>query len=153
MPRLHWSVYIIIGLFVSVVSKLIDYQKLIFFFYIGIIFIFVGIVKLVFGSKKKYENKFKIQKNIPQARHNLQRFKRCMKCGNVIRMHDRFCPRCGARVIGQADLGIMVCPNHRCGWTNEAAVRARGEFNRDHTAMPTVICSRKSTGTKGPAGK
>ena len=57
MARIHWSVYIIIGTFVSVVSRIIDYDKLIFFFYVGIIFILAGIIKLVFNIKKEDKSK------------------------------------------------------------------------------------------------
>ncbi len=101
MARIHWSVYIIIGTFVSVVSRIIDYDKLIFFFYVGIIFILAGIIKLVFNIKKEDKSKGINHKNIHQARQRAQypqRLKRCFKCGNVMKLQDRFCSRCGAHV-------------------------------------------------------
>ena len=62
---------------------------------IGII-VLVGIVKLVFNKIKGDENKkTTLTKNI----HHNQRLKRCHKCGSVMRITDRFCPRCGARVV------------------------------------------------------
>ena len=95
MKTIHWSVYFIIGLFVSVASYRLNFQKLISFFYIGTIFIVVGIVKLIFGTANKKEDK---SQKIQTQKQHMQNFKRCSRCGNIVRINDRFCGKCGARV-------------------------------------------------------
>ena len=95
MAKIHWSVYVIIGFFVSTLSYKLDYNKLIFFFYIGIIFILIGIAKLIFGNVNKKEDK---PKKIQTQKQHMQNFKRCSRCGNIARINDRFCSICGARV-------------------------------------------------------
>ena len=78
MAKIHWIVYFIVGLFVSITSYFIDYNK------------------LIFNLMKKEMNKTKIQKNFRQIQR--KRLKRCRKCSNVMRITDRFCTRCGAEV-------------------------------------------------------
>ena len=95
MAKINWSVYVIIGLFVSVASYRLNFQKLIFFFYIGIIFIIVGIAKLIFDNVNKKEDK---PQKIQTQKQHMQKFKRCLRCGNIVRINDRFCGKCGARV-------------------------------------------------------
>ena len=57
MAKIHWPVYFIVGLLVSVLSWKLNYQKLIFFFYVGLIFILIGSAKLIFGLTKRSSNK------------------------------------------------------------------------------------------------
>ena len=89
MKKIHWSVYIIMGLFISAASYKLNYQKLIFFFYLGLIFVLVGIARLIIG---KNENKRQMQKQ------PIRQFKRCMTCNNIVRISEHFCNKCGARV-------------------------------------------------------
>jgi len=96
MAKIYWLVYIVVGLLVSALSYRLDYQKLIFFFYIGLIFIVVGIAKLIFGSANK--NTSKAQNVQHKAHHQLQNIKYCHNCGTALRLQTRFCSRCGARV-------------------------------------------------------
>ena len=58
MPKIHGLVYIVIGLFASVMSWILNFKKLIFFFFIGLIFVLVGIIKIVISLRKN-----KIPKN------------------------------------------------------------------------------------------
>ena len=95
MSKIHWSVYLLLGFFVSAFSYKLNYNKLIFFFYIGIIFILIGIAKLIFGNANKTANK---AKNIQRTPQQQTRFRYCPKCANILRPNDRFCSICGARV-------------------------------------------------------
>ena len=104
MAKLHGLVYIVIGFFVSSVSWKISYDKLFLFFYAGLLFILFGTGKLIFGSKTNKEEKQKTaaqkiqHKAVYQTTHQMQQFKRCLKCGNAARINDNFCSRCGARI-------------------------------------------------------
>ena len=93
MPKIHGLVYVIVGLFISIASWRLNYEKLIFFFYAGLIFIFVGIVKLIFDFIKRRTNKTEMH----QKRYSQIRQRYCSKCGNVIRLDDGFCRKCGTR--------------------------------------------------------
>ena len=99
MAKIHWSAYIIIGLFISVSSYYFNYEKLVFFFYFGLVFVLAGILKLAFGISSR-EGK-KEQKQVQQATKSIQhphQFKRCHVCGNAVRIHNMFCGRCGTKV-------------------------------------------------------
>lgn len=99
MAKIHWLVYFIVGLLVSVLSWRLNKEKLIFFFYIGLIFIVVSIAKLIFGIIKKSSNKKENKhQKIQTQKQRIQHFKRCSRCGNVIRINEGFCSVCGARV-------------------------------------------------------
>ena len=99
MSKIHGLIYIIVGLFVSSISWKLNYAKLFLFFYLGLIFIIVGIVKLILGPKaNKEEMKPKsTQRNLHQSMQR-QHYKRCQRCGNIARIHDNFCSRCGTRI-------------------------------------------------------
>jgi len=101
MAKIHGLVYLIAGLFVSVASWRLNYEDLIFFFYIGLLFILVGVGKLVFNLiKKRSGRKESTSHSTPHhnlGKHQTHHLKHCSSCGNVLRMHDKFCNRCGAR--------------------------------------------------------
>ena len=95
MPKINGLVYIAVGLFVSIMSYKLNYQKLIFFFYIGLLFVFVGVVKLIFGLIKRNVNK---KESAQQKTQHQAKIKYCHRCGNAMRLDARFCTRCRARV-------------------------------------------------------
>ena len=95
MAKIHWSVYIITGLFVSILSYKLNYEKLVFFFYIGLIFIVIGAAKLSFNLINKKAKKAQTAHHKPQQQAG---FRYCPKCANVLRPHDKFCSICGAKV-------------------------------------------------------
>lgn len=97
MAKIHWSIYILVGLFISILSWRLNYEKLIFFFYAGLIFIFIGIVKFIFGLLKKRVAKEETMLH-HKIQHQTQNVKYCHQCGSALRLHHRFCIRCGARV-------------------------------------------------------
>ncbi len=103
MAKIHGLIYIIAGLFVSIVSWRLNYDDLIFFFYIGLLFILVGVGKIAFkliknrASKKELTHHKTPIHNL-SAQQQTSHLKHCHSCGNVLRIHDRFCNRCGARV-------------------------------------------------------
>ena len=93
MAKVHGIVYIAVGIFVSIMSWKLNYEKLIFFFYAGLIFVFVGIVKLAFSLVK---NKTSKKENL---HHRMQgNIKYCHNCGTALRLHHKFCVKCSARV-------------------------------------------------------
>ena len=104
MAKIHGLMYIAVGLFVSIFSWKINYEKFIFFFYVGWVFVFIGVVKLIFVFIKRKMDikegpiKMAQHKASIQPHHQAHHYKRCRKCGNAVRLHDRFCSRCGAGV-------------------------------------------------------
>ena len=103
MAKIHGFMYILIGLFVSIMSWKLNNQKIFFFFFVGLIFVFVGVVKLIINFIKNKKNKTKnAQTNIHNQQHLKsqmhQRFKYCQKCRNAIKINDRFCGRCGTKL-------------------------------------------------------
>ena len=102
MAKIHWIVYIVVGSLVSIFSYKLDYQKLVFFFYTGLVFVVVGVIKLIFNSVKNKTNKTqkinnKLQHKSSNQPHQARHFKYCSKCHNIVRLADRFCNKCGAR--------------------------------------------------------
>ena len=112
MAKIHGLAYILIGLFISIFSYKVNYEKLVFFYYLGYIFIFVGILKLIFSLMKRKSSKTKelhhkeehkhqsatMHKENINSMHRQQQYKYCNNCRNVVRITDKFCSRCGARV-------------------------------------------------------
>ncbi|MBW2983814.1 hypothetical protein KY361_01760 [Candidatus Woesearchaeota archaeon] len=91
MGEIHGVVYIIIGAFFAISSKIIDVSreesKLSFFVIVGIIMILVGIFKLVM---KEYKGR---AKHAPAAK------RRCHRCGTVLHVFQEFCHRCGTKLF------------------------------------------------------
>ncbi|MBI4452902.1 zinc ribbon domain-containing protein [Candidatus Woesearchaeota archaeon] len=105
MAKIHGIAYILIGLLVVIASWKINYSNLILFFYIGWIFVLVGMVKLMlgFGKKKDKPQQNAQSRNLSHLtsqgrQHQAHHYKKCPRCHNVMRVHDRFCGRCGYRV-------------------------------------------------------
>ena len=108
MTKIHGIVYIIIGILVLIVST--TNEKFIVFYYVALVFIIFGAVKLAINIIKKKMGVNDIVKPKPHQRsliqqqhkvqqaHQAQHFKKCIRCGNVIRIHDKFCGRCGFRI-------------------------------------------------------
>ncbi|MBI3026575.1 zinc ribbon domain-containing protein [Candidatus Woesearchaeota archaeon] len=112
MVKIHGFAYIFIGLFVSFMSWQLNYEKLIFFFYAGWAFVLFGFLKMMAALIKNYEDRKRSAHEIRQknaahqhqayshhAQRQTQHYKRCPRCGNVQRAHDRFCSHCGFRTI------------------------------------------------------
>ncbi len=107
MTKIHGIVYIIIGIFVLIIST--TNEKFIVFYYVAWAFIIFGAIKLIINFIKKkmkiddvvkpkpYQRILGQQQHKAQHVHRAQHFKRCNGCGNVIRLHDTFCSRCGAK--------------------------------------------------------
>lgn len=94
MAKIHGLVYVVVGLFVSVFSWKLNYEKLVFFFYIGLVFIVIGITKMILGLAKKRTDK--TEKG--HYKDNQKQRKYCPKCGNGLNAGDIFCSRCGTRI-------------------------------------------------------
>lgn len=104
MAKIHGLAYILVGLFVSILSYRMNYEKLIFFFYTGMFFIIVGISKLVFGFIKRSTGRKSLQQEkfqhqaANQSKYQEHHYKRCHKCGSAVAFNSRFCSKCGAAV-------------------------------------------------------
>ena len=113
MAKIHGFAYILIGAFISIMSWRLNQEKLLFFYYAGYFFIFVGVLKLIFNWIKNKAEKPKVHaqqaqhKPAPQV-HNTankihqqqalhKQIKYCHNCGNPLRLHHKFCVKCGAR--------------------------------------------------------
>ena len=94
MAKIHGIVYLMAGLFISSVSWKLNKDKLLLFYYVGFVFVLIGVIKIVYALSTKKNRETAHIKN-----HNRQmsQYKRCNKCGSVMRFNDRFCGRCGAR--------------------------------------------------------
>ena len=103
MVKIHGLVFFIIGVFFSIASYKINYSKLYLFFYAGLFFIVYGVAKIVIQFINKDEKKQAPLNKLNQNQLNQfkqptkQQYKRCPTCGNVARIQDNFCARCGAR--------------------------------------------------------
>lgn len=116
MAKIHGLVYILIGAFVSIMSWKLNREKLLFFFYVGWAFVAIGVVKIIFNLASGRGEKPKA--NIQQAAHHAvqhnvqhkpsptrpqhpaipQQIKYCHRCRTPLRLHNKFCSNCGARV-------------------------------------------------------
>ncbi|MBI2659896.1 zinc ribbon domain-containing protein [Candidatus Woesearchaeota archaeon] len=106
MAKIHGLVYILVGAFVSIMSWRLNQEKLLFFYYAGYFFIFVGVVKLLFNWIKNNAEKPKVsaQQESHHAVHKpshtstAHQIKYCHNCRTPLRLHNKFCSNCGARV-------------------------------------------------------
>ena len=103
MAKIHSSVYILLGIAISVASWIINRSKFILFIYIGFALTIIGITKAVFSKKveKKGNAKAKepqIVQHIPRrAQSTKPNLKRCIRCLNFMNFYDNFCSKCGAK--------------------------------------------------------
>ena len=94
MAKIHWLVYLIVGLFVSIFSWKRDFEKLRLFFYFGLVFVLIGIVKLIFAIGKGRHKEGKIHHKAGQQHKG----KYCHDCGSPAQLHHNFCTKCGTRL-------------------------------------------------------
>jgi hypothetical protein len=96
LAEIHGMVYIIIGIFFTISSRIIDTRnqetKLTIFVIAGVIMILVGIFKLMFkGSKRKVGRKHS---------HKVPAMKRyCQRCGTILHSFQQFCHKCGTKIF------------------------------------------------------
>lgn len=108
MARIHGLVYIGIGAFIGIFSFMLNREKLVFFIYIGLLFVLIGCAKLFLGFLSKSDERAAKKtplSQVPNVQHRQnyqhrgqQSHKYCPSCGNVARAHDSFCSRCGNRI-------------------------------------------------------
>jgi flagellar motor component MotA len=96
MAAIPWWGWLIVGLFVSI-SSAISGGALRFFVWIGLIFIIVGVGKLVmvFVTNPKETKKEQQVMHAPQPH---QREKHCTRCRLTVLPTDNFCRYCGTRL-------------------------------------------------------
>ena len=106
MAKLSSMVYLLIGLFVLVVSFTLDWRRFLIFIVVGVVFFAIGIIKLVAAPGKA-----KVQLDDTDRLHHYQqkmpptdprdaqvRTKVCHNCGAAAMIHARYCWRCGSRM-------------------------------------------------------
>jgi len=89
-----WA-WLAIGLVISLTSW---YVEMTLFFWLGLVFIVIGIMKLaagfMLGEKETKQEKKTVHNLSPQHTHQ---YYRCA-CGNPVRVNDIFCSYCGRRL-------------------------------------------------------
>jgi hypothetical protein len=117
MADIHGFIFIGIGLFVAVFSKIIDTQtngdSFTVFFFIGIIMMVYGGLKMFIFKGKKPEKKVlkkhpsyyyapqkpqAQQPSQPRPQTSTQQFRYCPNCGTPVAQNAYFCYKCGGRV-------------------------------------------------------
>ncbi|MBI2108403.1 hypothetical protein HYU10_05425 [Candidatus Woesearchaeota archaeon] len=111
MAEIHWLVYIIIGFFLVLGSWAIDQERLLFFYYVGFIFLLVGIVKFIYTKSKSSEEGQKSRHSKPanmgqrsynqpvHAAHSKSpNVKYCQACRTASYYFANYCHKCGARL-------------------------------------------------------
>ena len=97
MAKIPGIAYILIGLFVGLVSYFSNNKSLKFFIYIGFFLGLIGIIKLFITGISKKKEKPKAASPYHKISHKEQSTftKYCHRCGNLVRNLDNFCSRCG----------------------------------------------------------
>ena len=95
MVKIHGIIYILIGIFISIASYFVNVNDLYIFFYAGMFFIAYGVAKIVLGFIIGQKEQQKAVQHKTQAH---QSYKKCHRCGNIARLTDRFCSRCGTKM-------------------------------------------------------
>ena len=94
MAKIPAIIWIIIGA-LTVFFSFRAGDDLILFFYGGLIFIGIGVAKLLLNFVFRKKVSKAVQKHLPKA-HLRPHF--CPNCRNPIHPKDRFCKRCGRRL-------------------------------------------------------
>lgn len=84
MVKIPGFVYFIIGVGVAAASWKLDFKKFQLFFILAIIFIFIGVAKMIVSAKRK-------------APTPVRGGMFCRTCASPLHPGDRFCPNCGGR--------------------------------------------------------
>ena len=97
MLEIHGVVYLIGGIVLSIVSYMLNGNSwkgnFILFFFLGVIGVIVGLIKLI-PKMKKHKVHHPAQHH---AQHNIMRY--CKNCGTALNHLQQFCHRCGTRLL------------------------------------------------------
>ena len=90
MAKIHWVVYLASGLLLASVSWKIDFQRFRFFFYVGLLFILIAAIKMIFSFGSKEAKRQKTHKDYMQSmqqdiRNGTQYHARHVQPGRLIR--------------------------------------------------------------------
>jgi len=97
MVKIHWSVYIILGVAVLFTSYRIDSQKFRLFIWLGYLFLAIGVMKLgIWYVRRKKESPVEMRDVNVYAQQKRGRF--CPGCGGGLRGSETFCPGCGQKL-------------------------------------------------------
>ncbi|MBI4150492.1 hypothetical protein HY492_00010 [Candidatus Woesearchaeota archaeon] len=96
MAKIPAFAYLLVGALVAYVSLRIG-ETFTFFFYVGLVFLGIGLAKLLIGfllRKKETKTEKKLEQPAKPANH----IRYCPRCRSACRMFDYFCWRCGTRL-------------------------------------------------------
>jgi hypothetical protein len=90
-------IYLLVGAVVSYVSLRIG-NTFTFFFYVGLVFIGIGLAKLLIGFLLRKKETKTEKKTLQQETKPVNHIRYCPRCRSACRMFDFFCWRCGTRL-------------------------------------------------------
>lgn len=89
--KIPWWVYLVVGLFVSVTSAVVG-ESMRFFVWLGLLFVLIGLIKLVIFFVLRER-----PKTSPQT-HSRPAALFCPRCKVTVHERDYFCRYCGMRL-------------------------------------------------------
>lgn len=98
MTGIHGFIYLAIGVILAFYSEFMatDNEPFFrFFFYVGIVFVFWGVVKLVFSPTRRRKKLIQNQKKQKKATGVVI----CPRCKNHNYHYSRFCHHCGYKLV------------------------------------------------------
>ena len=94
MATIPAIVYLLIGAGISYLSFRAG-EELTIFFFVGLIFIGIGVAKFLIGRIFKTGVSKSVEKQLPKLHSHLRY---CPKCRSPARKVDKFCTRCGIKL-------------------------------------------------------
>lgn len=95
MAKIHGFVYLIVGIFIALVSYFSDNPSLKLFLYIGFLIGIIGIIKLFITALQRKKEKPTVKQHPTTTPKQAAFTKYCQRCGNLVRNFDNFCSKCG----------------------------------------------------------
>ncbi|NQU97895.1 hypothetical protein HQ533_00350 [Candidatus Woesearchaeota archaeon] len=97
MAKIHWFFYLVVGIVIAGYSKfgpMAGEPFLNVFFYIGVVFIFWGIVKMIFSPSGRRDKVMKYKEEKSKGSGNVV----CPKCKSNNFTYSRYCHICAYRL-------------------------------------------------------
>jgi cytochrome c biogenesis protein CcdA len=99
--KIQGVVFLVIGLAVSILSKIVNAERLVLFMYFGIGMALFGILRIMRENKKKQQlatnGSHYITRHHKATQHQQTTQYYCRYCGSPLQPHLAYCPRCHAR--------------------------------------------------------
>lgn len=117
MAKLHWIVFVIVGIIFTFGSWMINRERFVLFFYAGFVFLLIGAIKIIYSGKESDASERgqkamqQLNSNIQKKQHYLRpanfssaakialsKVKYCHNCRAPSGINANFCHKCGARL-------------------------------------------------------